>query len=77
MKDTSLQASTCLRGGLGSGEKVVIVSFRKDGTEVRAGVNHLTGDAQEEPGSAGRASGWWYEQKPPLQLPSPTARVSV
>lgn len=50
----------------------MIISFRKDGTEARTGLNHLTGDPREELGSAGLASGQWYEQKPPLQLSSPT-----
>lgn len=30
----------------------MIVSFRKDEAEMRTGVNHLTGDLQEEVGSA-------------------------
>jgi len=61
LKDASLGASTCLRGGLGLGEKVVIVSW--NGTEVRTGVNHFAGELQEEPGSADLASGQWHEQK--------------
>lgn len=36
----------------------MIVSFRKDGSEVRTAVNHLTGDLQEELGSADVASAW-------------------
>lgn len=48
LKDVLLQARPCLRGGKGLGEKVRIVSFRKDGAEERTSVKYLTGDLQEE-----------------------------
>lgn len=66
LKDALLQARPCLRGGEGVGEKVRMVSFRKGGAEERT-----SGKASHWRPSrgAGLASGRWYEQKQPLQLP--------